>query len=32
MTNFGLQPPRMTALEIDDNVNLELEITARRAS
>ena len=32
MTSFGLQPPRMTALEIDDNVNLELEITARRAS
>jgi polyisoprenoid-binding protein YceI len=32
MTNFGLEPPRMTALEIDDNVNLELEITARRAS
>ena len=31
MTSFGLQPPRMTALEIDDNVNLELEITARRA-
>ena len=31
MTSFGLHAPRMAALEIDDNVNLELEITARRS-